>query len=90
MTWISDTSRGDWLGKRLDPSWRDMHIVVPHGFEAYARIFHPVTRDRPADTGTWHGHLRADELDLEEEQITWAEVAKVFHTGSGGHAKNPS
>lgn len=70
MDWISDVTRGAWLRKRLDPSWWDMHFFVPHGFEAYARVFHPATRDRPADTGTWHGWQGNDVFDFEEEKIT--------------------
>lgn len=80
MRWIHDVSLGDWLRERLDPSWRDMHIFVPHGFEAYARIFHPVTRDRPADTKTWHGHALDDQFTIEEEKVTWVAVADTFGT----------
>jgi hypothetical protein len=78
MNWIDDVNRGAWLRIHLDPSWRDMHVFVPHGFEAYARVFHPATRDRPADTGTWHGYAGADVFDFEEEKVTWAAVAGTF------------
>src|SRR4051812_491837 len=81
MDWISDVERGAWLRERLDPSWRDMHIVVPHGFEAYARIFHPVPRERPAGTRTWHGHRRIGVPAMEQEHVTWATVAEAFGTG---------
>lgn len=78
MDWISDVNRGAWLRKHLDPSWCDMHVFVPHGFKAYARVFHPATRDRPADTGTWHGYAGTDVFDFEEEKIIWAAVADTF------------
>ncbi len=29
--------------------------VVPRGFEACARVVHPVERDRPRQTKSWHG-----------------------------------
>jgi hypothetical protein len=78
MEWIRDVERGAWLRERLDPSWRDMHIVVPHGFEAYARVLHPVIRDRPANAGTWHGHGRTRHFAIEQEPVTWEAVAEVF------------
>src|SRR4051794_32657764 len=78
MEWIRDVSCGAWLRERLDPSWRDMHVVVPHGFEAYARILHPVVRDRLAGTRTWYGHRRTGAFAIEEELVSWAAVAEVF------------
>ncbi|MGF2949540.1 hypothetical protein [Microbacterium alcoholitolerans] len=55
MEWIADVSRGEWLRARLDGSFDTMHGVVPRGFAAYARVFHPASvrsqyDDRPA---TW-------------------------------------
>ena len=43
MDWISDPSVGAWLGERLDAGYGTMHGVVPRGFPAYARIFHPAS-----------------------------------------------
>lgn len=59
-----DADRGAWLRPLLDDGGQDMHAVVPRGFPAYARVFHPATRDRP--TGENGG------------PVTWAEVARVF------------
>src|SRR5262245_3272759 len=48
MEWTPDLTAGDWLRPRLDEPWRaTMHDVVPRGFAAYARVFHPTTRSRP-------------------------------------------
>jgi hypothetical protein len=50
----------DWIGQRLHPFSRyDVGSVIPSGFEAYARIFHPASR-----------HSRA-----EETEVSWSEVA---------------
>jgi hypothetical protein len=57
-----------------------MHCVVPHGYEAYARVFHPATRDRPAGTGTWHGHDRPTSSAIDVEHVSWSCVAKAFGT----------
>ncbi|UVJ40114.1 hypothetical protein [Arthrobacter sp. CJ23] len=78
MDSIPDADVGSWLCSLLDTTWRDMHVVVPHGFEAYARVFHPAYRDRPADTGSWHGQERPVYVDIEQESVSWAEVARAF------------
>ena len=62
--------QADWIGPRL-ASWEDGHtitIVVPAGFEAYARVLHPVQTTgsgdrlvRWADVAAWSGMpLRPD------------------------------
>ncbi len=80
MESLPDAAHGGWLKPLLDTVWRDMHVVVPRGFPAYARIFHPVGRDRPQDTGTWHGHPRTDVFPLDQEQVRWSVVAAAFGT----------
>lgn len=67
--------------------------VVPRGFEAYARVFHPVERDRPRETKSWHGvdvatHFGdVDDIEaaLEREGATWAKAAASF--GATMHAE---
>jgi hypothetical protein len=70
LRWSSDVQQADWIAPRLT-SWEDGHtitIVVPAGFEAYARVLHPVeTADsgdrlvRWADVAAWSGMpLRPD------------------------------
>lgn len=53
MHWEPDVDRGEWLRPRLDAVWRapfTMHCVVPRGFPAYVRVFHPTRRvDDPHD-----------------------------------------
>lgn len=80
MDAMPDATAGEWLKPLLDTVWHDMHSVVPRGFPAYARIFHPVTRDRPQDTGTWHGHPRQDVFPLDEQPVRWSDVARTFST----------
>jgi hypothetical protein len=68
--WSSDVHQAGWIAPRLAP-WGDEYpitIVVPAGFEAYARVLHPVeTPDngnrlvRWADVAAWSGMpLRQD------------------------------
>ena len=47
--WVTDVSRGDWIRERLGPFGSAVGSVLPRGFEAYARVLHPV----PAEDGVW-------------------------------------
>jgi hypothetical protein len=58
-----DAERGSWLRPLLDTGGQDLN-VVPRGFPAYARVFHPARRDRP--TGE------------DGRPVTWTEVARAF------------
>jgi hypothetical protein len=91
MEWTADVGAGEWIRERLDEPWAGtMHDVVPHGFDAYARIFHPVDRDRPVGR-PWppvpYGRHRkewaafqADDPEIESERVSWAEAATGFGT----------
>ncbi|CEA09300.1 hypothetical protein BN1051_02668 [Arthrobacter saudimassiliensis] len=65
-----------------------MHIVVPRGFEAYTRVFHPVQRDWPTGSG-WDRQppdwpdVRAPSYQqptIEDESIRWSAVAEAMGT----------
>ena len=53
----------DWIRDRLHPFAKDVSSVVPTGFSAYARIFHPA----------W---LRMTDLSSRPAEVRWSEVAK--------------
>jgi hypothetical protein len=67
--WSQDAGQADWIAPRLT-GWHENTItkVIPAGFEAYARVLHPVESaeagDRPvrwADVARWSGlELRPD------------------------------
>lgn len=68
--WSGDVHQADWIGRRLTP-WEGelpITIFVPTGFEAYARVLHPVDEPgnggplvRWADVAAWSGlPLRRD------------------------------
>lgn len=62
--WSDDVRQADWIGRRLSP-WEGEYpitILVPAGFEAYARVLHPVDVPdnggdlvRWADVAAWSG-----------------------------------
>jgi hypothetical protein len=60
----------DWIRERLHPFAHDVGSVVPPGFEAYARIFHPA----------WEPRHQPDQT---EQEMRWSTVAawnnKVVH-----------
>lgn len=92
MEWTSDIAAGEWIRPRL-AAWGPpfaMHITVPAGFEAYARIFHPAARERPVDRA-WpplphDDHRRewaafsAAAPEIDTEHVSWSEVAQTFGT----------
>ncbi len=96
--WVPDLARGEWLRPMEAESFRSILSVVPRGFEAYARVFHPVERDRPRDTKTWLGldetayFEGVDDIgaSLETEHATWAEAAASFKTTMHAEAQYAS
>lgn len=91
MRWISDPdAAGGWLRGRLDEGMTTMHCVVPRGFEAYARIFHPMPVLRlpdgsPMPTSEDKAALTDREVlrifeEVEVLQATWQEAADAFGT----------
>ncbi len=54
-----DPAPADWIADRLHPFGQDVGSVIPEGFEAYARLFHPAS-------------IREAEG---ERSVSWAEVA---------------
>lgn len=69
---------GEWLKPLVETTWYNMHGVVPRGFAAYARVFHQAWRDRPVDTGTWHGHELPAQGAIESCRVSWSDVAHAF------------
>ncbi len=49
-----EATAGDWILSRLHPHGEDVGSIVPSGFEAYCRVFHPVVPPDPcAPLRTW-------------------------------------
>lgn len=57
-------SAGAWLAERIIGFARDVGSVVPHGFEAYARVFHPLDDGRWADRAARNGRIAHAEMQL--------------------------
>ena len=89
MEWMSDPSPGAWLRERLDDDFATMHVVVPRGFPAYVRVFHPAfVRELPGGrvpTEQEWAALPAEEQELlvgrfVDARASWAEAAAAFGT----------
>lgn len=88
MKWTPDVAVGDWLRERLSDDW-SIHHFVPRGYEAYARIFHPVqVRSLPdrsmPEMDEWVRMPQAEQQRLTElileEETTWRAAAEAFGT----------
>jgi hypothetical protein len=72
MTPSDEIEAADWIGPRLHPFAQDVGSVVPNGFEAYARIFHPASRlvgteqveMRWSDVAEWSGRTVHPEMQF--------------------------
>jgi hypothetical protein len=89
MEWIANPSVGDWLREQLDEGYSSMHGVVPRGYPAYARVFHPAEvrslPDRPVPTSAEWEKLPSEETARLVDQFvdaptTWADTAAAFGT----------
>jgi hypothetical protein len=43
LEWSTDIAEGGWLEARIRGFGRDVGSAVPHGYDAYVRVFHPIT-----------------------------------------------
>ena len=57
-------SAGAWLTERIIGFAKDVGSVVPHGFQAYARVFHPLDDGRWADRAARNGRIAHPEMQL--------------------------
>lgn len=89
MEWTADVSRGEWLRPLLDDSFDTMHCVVPRGFAAYARVFHPASArslpGRAVPSPEEYDRMTDAERDAlfgqyVDQPATWADTAAAFGT----------
>jgi len=65
--WLPDVSPAAWIRPRLHPFGQDVGSVIPDGFEAYARLFHPVEvdhRERWSDVAQRNGRIVHSEMQF--------------------------
>ncbi len=68
LEYVDDLTPAKWIAERLHPFAQDAGAIIPPGFDAYARIFHPATRRSVGQM---------------ERPVTWREIAdanlRVYH-----------
>ncbi|GAC1504213.1 MAG: hypothetical protein NVS1B3_00490 [Candidatus Dormibacteraceae bacterium] len=72
LTPSDEVEAADWIGPRLHPFAQDVGSIVPSGFEAYARIFHPARKlvgvdeveMRWSDVAEWSGRTVHPEMQF--------------------------
>ena len=66
ITWLHDVSPAAWLAARIHPFGQDVGSVVPAGFAAYCRIFHPVlgSGERWSDVARRNGRVVHPEMQF--------------------------
>jgi hypothetical protein len=77
LTWTADVAAASWIAGRLHPFGMDVGSIVPVGFEAYARIFHPVIAPE--------GRLRWSEVARRNRRIAHAEMQFHMIARPAGH-----
>ncbi len=54
IIWLRDTRPANWIATRLHDFGEDTGSVIPGGFDAYCRVFHPLRRHEPNPVSrTW-------------------------------------
>lgn len=86
-----------WLHSMDNAPLTTIFDLIPPGFAAYARVFHPVERDRPATEKSWigldpHEYLHNGPVtgnEIEYESCSWATAAQAFGTHMHPQAQYP-
>jgi len=74
MEWLKDPFAGQWIVESTSGGFGGtVPNLLPQGFEAYVRVFHPMTRSAPGES---------------REYVTWADAAADFGTHMGPLAQS--
>jgi hypothetical protein len=84
--WLHDVSPAAWIGPRLHPFARDVGSIVPEGFPAYARLFHPIQIDRDrterwSDVARRNGRIVHPEMQFHLISVPQGETPTEKHRG---------
>jgi hypothetical protein len=66
IEWSQDVTAANWLVERLHPFGQDTGSIVPEGFDAYCRVFHPNadTGERWSDIAARNGRVAHAEMQF--------------------------
>lgn len=90
IEWLEDVSPAGWIASRLHPSVQDVGSIIPEGFEAYGRLFHPVEAGVPGRRERWSDLARRNQRIVHPEmQFQWVSrppgqpLPEWYHTETG-------
>jgi hypothetical protein len=88
VEWRSDVHAADWIAERVNPFGTDVGSVIPVGFEAYARIFHPVLlpdgqHERWRDIAERNGRTVHPEMQFHLIDTPRGEAPPAGYSGAG-------
>jgi hypothetical protein len=90
LEYVDDLTPANWIAERLHPFAQDAGAIIPPGFEAYARIFHPASR-RVGDAQvpvTWREIADAN-LRVHHPQMQFGSLVSVAGVPGGAFAREP-
>lgn len=91
VRFTSDLSSALWIKERLHPFARDVGSVIPEGFEAYARVFHPAHRGADLTrsvTVTWREIAAANGRAVHPE-MQFGAIAGAWGKAYGSPSPHP-
>ncbi len=90
VDWLEDVSPARWIASRLHPFVQDVGSVIPEGFEAYGRLFHPVEDGGHGRRERWSDVARRNQRVVHPEmQFHWITCPlgqrprEGYHPGDG-------
>lgn len=77
--WVDDVTPADWIAPRLHPFNQDTGSVIPEGFEAYCRVFHPLDGvGRWSDLAARNGRIAHSQMQLHAISVSRGEGIPAF------------
>jgi hypothetical protein len=80
ITWLTDVSAADWIAPRLHPFNSDTGSVIPEGFEAYCRIFHPVEPEWPETRTRRWAEIAAENGRIAHPEMQFHKINRTVDT----------
>lgn len=90
LEYVDDLTPAKWIAERLHPFAQDAGAIIPPGFDAYARIFHPATR-RVGDAVlpvTWR-EIAAANLRVHHPEMQFGALVTRVGTPAGLYDRDP-
>jgi hypothetical protein len=90
LEYVDDLTPAQWIAERLHPFAQDAGAIIPPGFEAYARVFHPASRrvGNAQVPVTWREIADAN-LRVHHPQMQFGSLVSVVGLPGGLFARQP-